>query len=109
MRKLTWGNWVVGALTACGGNTTPEPEVAQTPVSETPSETDAAAAQATADDPPLAEPPRGKRTPCVLGQDQTCNGDPSVSALWGTCTEHGTCECKRGFVLAPTGYCQPQP
>jgi hypothetical protein len=58
---------------------------------------------------PEPAPPRpaGKRAPCTLGQDQTCNGDPSVSALWGKCLPSGTCECKPGFELAPAGYCQP--
>lgn len=119
MWNRSWTCWVVGALSACGGNVTPEPEVAEAPVSEAPvpeapanaDESDAASSAAsspaTTNDAP-AGAPRGKRAPCVLGQDQTCNGDPSVSALWGTCTASGTCECKPGFVLAPSGYCQPQ-
>lgn len=48
-----------------------------------------------------------KRAACSFGQDQTCNADPSVSALWGHCTELGTCECREGFVLSPSGYCRP--
>ncbi len=51
--------------------------------------------------------PAGKRAPCTFGADQTCNGDASVSALWGHCTEQGVCECKFGFELAPSGYCRP--
>jgi hypothetical protein len=58
---------------------------------------------------PTAAPPTGKRAPCTLGQDQTCNGDPKVSALWGRCTESGVCECNAGFELHPSGYCQPKP
>jgi hypothetical protein len=54
-----------------------------------------------------APAPAGKRAPCTLGQDQTCNADPSVSALWGRCLPTGTCECKPGFELSPAGYCQP--
>src|SRR5262245_49967546 len=45
--------------------------------------------------------PSGKRAPCTLGQDQTCNDDPAVSSLWGHCTELGVCECKPGFELSP--------
>lgn len=52
-------------------------------------------------------PATGKRAPCTLGADQTCNEDPSVSALWGKCTEQGTCVCNPGFVLGPGGYCRP--
>ncbi len=51
--------------------------------------------------------PAGKRAPCTLGADQTCNEDPSVSALWGRCTELGVCECQEGFALSPRGRCQP--
>jgi len=57
---------------------------------------------------PLASsaPPRGKRAPCTT--DQSCNGDPSVSALWGHCVkESGVCECNPGFELHPAGSCQP--
>jgi hypothetical protein len=51
--------------------------------------------------------PSGKRAPCTLGADQSCNADPAVSALWGRCTELGVCECQPGFVLNPLGLCQP--
>ena len=52
--------------------------------------------------------PRGKSAPCILGQDQTCNDDPKVSALWGHCTELGVCECHPGFERSPrTSRCQP--
>jgi hypothetical protein len=56
----------------------------------------------------LPEPAAGKRAPCTLGADQTCNADERVSALWGRCTELGVCECAAGFVLNPGGRCQPQ-
>jgi hypothetical protein len=49
-------------------------------------------------------PPAGKRAPCA--NDQSCNDDESVSALWGTCTPQGVCECKPGFELNPRGRCQ---
>jgi hypothetical protein len=55
---------------------------------------------------PSAAPPSGKRSPCTT--DQSCNGNPSVSALWGHCVkESGVCECNTGFELHPGGYCQP--
>jgi hypothetical protein len=52
-------------------------------------------------------PATGKRAPCTLGADQTCNEDPKVSALWGKCTEQGVCVCNPGFELSPGGYCRP--
>ena len=52
--------------------------------------------------------PAGKRAPCTLGADQSCNEDPKVSALWGRCTELGVCECKPGFERSPTSdLCRP--
>ncbi|HYQ15634.1 MAG TPA: hypothetical protein VEQ58_07750 [Polyangiaceae bacterium] len=54
--------------------------------------------------PPSAAPPAGKRPPCI--NDQSCNDDESVSALWGKCTPLGTCECAPGFELNPRGRCQ---
>jgi hypothetical protein len=54
--------------------------------------------------PPSAAPAAGKRSPCV--NDQGCNDDESVSALWGKCTPLGTCECTAGFELNPRGRCQ---
>jgi hypothetical protein len=56
---------------------------------------------------PNAAPPppaSGKRAPCA--NDQSCNDDESVSALWGKCTALGTCECVAGFELNPRGRCQ---
>lgn len=44
---------------------------------------------------------------CEPGLDQTCNDDPAVSALWGTCTAAGTCACRSGFVVRPSGRCGP--
>jgi hypothetical protein len=57
--------------------------------------------------PPAALPsgvPAGKRAPCA--NDQSCNDDETVSALWGRCTALGTCECVAGFELNPRGRCQ---
>lgn len=51
--------------------------------------------------------PQGKRAACTFGRDETCNGDPAISALWGRCTPLGTCECSPGFELAPSGFCRP--
>ncbi len=57
---------------------------------------------------PNEEKPHGKRAPCTLGADQSCNDDPSVSALWGRCTELGVCECNAGFERSPTSdLCRP--
>lgn len=60
-----------------------------------------------ADAPEAAPHPGAKRAPCVLGQDQTCNSDPKVSALWGKCLETGVCECNPGFELNAMGSCAP--
>lgn len=121
MSKFDWFVFGVSiATSACAGGNTPEPEVAEPVATDAttadPTTSDPTGAEAAPPEAPAAEvvetapaaPPRGKRAPCVLGQDQTCNGDPKVSAIWGKCTEGGTCECNPGFVLAPTGYCQPQ-
>ena len=86
---------------ACSGSESP-PAVA-TPAPAEPLTPGAAPEPA----PGTPRAPRGKRVPCTLGADQSCNEDPKVSALWGHCTELGVCECKPGFELAPTGYCKP--
>ena len=46
---------------------------------------------------------------CAAGDsDQTCNDDPSVSALWGRCLPGGGCACNDGFSYdATTGRCRP--
>lgn len=67
-----------------------------------------AASESALNVPSSTEAPAGKRPPCTLGADQTCNADPSVSSLWGRCTELGVCECQSGFVVDPLGRCQPQ-
>jgi hypothetical protein len=59
-----------------------------------------AAAAPPANAPPVPAP-EGKRAPCTYGADQTCNDDPTISSLWGTCTQFGVCECKPGFELSP--------
>jgi hypothetical protein len=57
---------------------------------------------------PAVAAPHGKRAPC--SSDQACNDDPSVSALWGRCTELGVCECNEGFERNPTtDLCRPEP
>ena len=44
---------------------------------------------------------------CVFGHDHTCNDDPEVSSLEGTCQADGTCVCNSGFELNPaTGKCR---
>lgn len=73
---------------------------ASTSAAETPGET--------VESPEVAPAPRGKRAPCQ--SDQACNDDPSVSALWGRCTELGVCECNDGFERSPTSdLCRPRP
>lgn len=99
MFKTAFIGVAVSLLSACGGEATPQPVVAEPEATAT----DVDEPQAPTS-PPAAS---GKRVPCVFGQDQTCNGDPSISALWGKCTESGTCECNTGFVLAASGYCEP--
>jgi hypothetical protein len=76
-------------------------EVAPAPAGPSPSALPDVSAAAS---PP--EAPRGKRAACTT--DQSCNGDSSMSALWGHCvTATGVCECNVGFELHPGGYCQP--
>jgi hypothetical protein len=42
---------------------------------------------------------------CVVGMDQSCNEDPAVSALRGTCEKDSTCTCAVGQPNAATGKC----
>jgi hypothetical protein len=37
---------------------------------------------------------------CTPGADQTCNEDPSLSSLAGTCTSRGYCICHDGFSIS---------
>ncbi len=85
------------------GATVPSEVSAQEPAEvETPSGT----TEAPSGTAPAAAP-SGKRAPCTLGANQTCNDDARESALWGRCTELGVCECVPGFVLNQRGRCQP--
>ncbi len=44
-------------------------------------------------------------TVCEVGMDQSCNDNPMISSLHGTCLPDGTCEC-HGFEKNPeTGRC----
>jgi hypothetical protein len=44
---------------------------------------------------------------CTPGQDWTCNDDPTISSLHGTCRPDGTCSCSIGPGLNPaTGKCK---
>lgn len=102
--------WVCSLLVGCAGASPDARRVSDVAVTHSPY-TAAASAPTTSDlgsSHTAPAQPRGKRAPCVFGQDQTCNGNPSVSALWGKCTESGTCQCHEGFALAPSGYCQPK-
>ena len=48
----------------------------------------------------------GGGTPCTPGADQTCNSDPRLSSLHGTCAPDGKCLCKAAFTLdTSTGHC----
>jgi hypothetical protein len=43
---------------------------------------------------------------CEPGRDQTCNDDPAISSLHGTCKPDGRCECLAGIEKnAATGRC----
>jgi hypothetical protein len=43
---------------------------------------------------------------CEPGRDQTCNDDPAISSLHGTCKPDGSCECAAGVEKNPaTGRC----
>ena len=45
--------------------------------------------------------------PCTPGDDQTCNDDPSINGVGGTCNASGTCICGAGFSVNPrTGRCR---
>jgi hypothetical protein len=44
---------------------------------------------------------------CEPGADQTCNDNPAISSLHGTCLPNGTCECAEGIEKnAATGRCR---
>jgi len=44
---------------------------------------------------------------CTPGMDQTCNDNPEISSLHGTCRPDGTCECKGDFEKnEATGRCK---
>jgi hypothetical protein len=42
---------------------------------------------------------------CTPGMDQTCNADPAMSSLAGTCNDDGTCTCNAGFTKNAEGKC----
>jgi hypothetical protein len=55
-------------------------------------------------DGPCPEPRMSLR--CSPGRDQTCNGNPTISALQGHCNLDGTCTCMPGLTVDPaTGRC----
>jgi hypothetical protein len=104
-RALFAGAISLAAGSACAGaqNEQAPAENATAPegqgASETPGAGDGEPAQ------PVAAP-HGKRAPCA--NDQSCNENPAVSALWGRCTEMGICECNPGFERSPTSdLCRP--
>jgi len=94
------------ALSGCAKQPSPEP--LSPSEASTVDAADAAPTPAPAETTSESAPhPSAKRAPCTLGQDQTCNSDPTVSALWGKCLETGVCECLPGFELNPMGSCAP--
>ena len=43
---------------------------------------------------------------CTFGQDHTCNDNPAMTAISGTCSKNGTCSCNTGFAISPeSGKC----
>lgn len=47
---------------------------------------------------------------CKVGNDRTCNDNPSFEALEGACVPGGVCRCNSDFVINPvTGHCKPRP
>jgi hypothetical protein len=48
----------------------------------------------------------GGGTPCTPGADQSCNSDPKISSLHGTCAPDGKCVCQAPYTLdGSTGRC----
>jgi hypothetical protein len=46
-------------------------------------------------------------TACTPGADQTCNDNPLISKIHGTCQMDGQCSCHPGFSINPaTGKCK---
>jgi hypothetical protein len=90
------------AAAACSGAQNGQAPAESASVPETPGE---ASTEGSEHATPVAAP-HGKRAPCST--DQSCNDDPSVSALWGRCTEMGVCECNEGFERSATSdLCRP--
>lgn len=43
---------------------------------------------------------------CTVGMNQTCNGNPVMSAIAGVCNADGTCTCNEGRTfVASSGRC----
>lgn len=42
---------------------------------------------------------------CTFGQDQTCNENPIWAAVYGRCTDAGTCVCSDAGMNADSGRC----
>lgn len=82
----------------------------QTPAAEAPPAEAAAVAEEPgipADEGVPPSPPRGKVAACTT--DASCNADPAISALWGTCdVDTGKCSCREGAELDPSSErCSP--
>jgi hypothetical protein len=55
----------------------------------------------------VPSPPSPPDHPCMPGHDETCNEDPSISSLCGSCEMSGQCVCFDGRSINPaTGRCR---
>ena len=63
--------------------------------------------EASTESPAAPAASHGKLAACTT--DQSCNADPAISALWGTCeAETGKCSCREGAKLDPISErCSP--
>ncbi|HYQ00753.1 MAG TPA: hypothetical protein VER96_18890 [Polyangiaceae bacterium] len=106
MKKSGLAYAVVFAGFLCACDHPPAPAAPEQPETPAPAVAEVPPAASDSAGPAVPAPPRGKRAPCT--NDQSCNRDSSVSALWGHCVkETGVCECNAGFELEPGGHCQP--
>jgi hypothetical protein len=63
-----------------------------------------------ASDLPSADGAAERGPVCTPGANQTCNDNPAISSIWGTCIDGDTCVCNTGYVVNPsTGRCMLAP
>jgi hypothetical protein len=95
----------LSSLWACSGAQNEQAPAESATPAESPGASETSGASEGEPSQPVAAP-HGKRAPCA--NDQSCNENPAVSALWGRCTEMGICECNPGFERSPTSdLCRP--